>query len=171
MNRLFRSPDDRILAGVAGGIAETWDLDPTLVRVGWAFLILVSGGLFLLLYIVMAVIVPLGPSQATLWNAGMDTQTSAPGPGEPASVTSTGPSPSGSPYAPYEQGPSRYRRHHRRDGTGALIFGLILIAVGAYFLLRQYLPTLNFDLIWPLIVMGGGVLLVVAAFGRPSQRV
>ena len=33
--RLLRSRDDRILAGVAGGIANYLDVDPTLVRVGF----------------------------------------------------------------------------------------------------------------------------------------
>ena len=46
---------------------------------------------------------------------------------------------------------------------------MILIAVGAYFLFRQFLPALDFDFIWPLIVIGGGLLLVVAAFGRSGH--
>ncbi|HUG47428.1 MAG TPA: PspC domain-containing protein [Candidatus Limnocylindria bacterium] len=46
--RLYRSPDDRVLAGVAGGMAETYDFDPALVRMGWALLILFTGGVFLI---------------------------------------------------------------------------------------------------------------------------
>ena len=32
--RLFRSRDDRMIAGVAGGLAELWDADPSLIRLG-----------------------------------------------------------------------------------------------------------------------------------------
>ena len=67
--RLYRSPDDRVLAGVAGGMAETYDFDPALVRIGWALLILVTGGVFLLLYIVMALVVPLRPAGMMPWSA------------------------------------------------------------------------------------------------------
>ena len=38
-DRLYRSRSDRMLAGVAGGLAEHFDLDPSLVRVLWAILI------------------------------------------------------------------------------------------------------------------------------------
>ena len=36
MKRLYRSTYDRMLCGVCGGIAEYFQLDPTLVRLGWA---------------------------------------------------------------------------------------------------------------------------------------
>lgn len=58
--RLYRSRYDKQLAGVAGGMAEYLELDPTLVRVLWilsAFL----GGFTILLYIILAFIMPLTP--------------------------------------------------------------------------------------------------------------
>ena len=57
-DRLYRSRDDRILTGVAGGVAEQLDADPSLIRIVWAVLIVLTGGLALLVYIVMAVVVP-----------------------------------------------------------------------------------------------------------------
>jgi phage shock protein C len=57
---LYRCRHDQRLAGVAGGVAEFFDLDPTLVRIVWVLSIL-FGGFGLLLYIVMAIIVPLEP--------------------------------------------------------------------------------------------------------------
>ena len=67
--RLYRSREERMLAGVAGGIAERFDLDPSLVRVLWVVLAFVTGGLFLLLYIAMAVLVPEAPRGAGGWPA------------------------------------------------------------------------------------------------------
>ena len=60
-DRLYRSPDDRMLAGVAGGLAEMLDIDPSIVRIVWAVLIVLTGGLALLVYIVMAIVVPERP--------------------------------------------------------------------------------------------------------------
>lgn len=66
-DRLYRSRDERMIAGVAGGIAERYDFDPSLVRIVWAILILVTGGLFLLIYIVMAIVIPDAPMGADGW--------------------------------------------------------------------------------------------------------
>ena len=37
--RLYRSRRERMLAGVAGGLAEQWNVDPSLVRLVWALLV------------------------------------------------------------------------------------------------------------------------------------
>jgi len=56
--RLYRSRRDRMLAGVAGGLAEMWGADPALIRIIWALLVILTGGAALLVYIVMAIVVP-----------------------------------------------------------------------------------------------------------------
>ena len=54
---LMRSKDDRMIAGVCGGLAEYFNLDATLIRV--LFLLLaVFGGSGIVIYIVMWIIVP-----------------------------------------------------------------------------------------------------------------
>ena len=58
--RLYKSRDDRMLSGVCGGIAEYFDIDPTLVRLGWA-LFCALGGSGILVYIIAAVIIPEQP--------------------------------------------------------------------------------------------------------------
>ena len=55
--RLLRSRDDRVLAGVAGGIANYLDIDPTLVRVGFVVAAL-FGGLGIAAYLILAVVTP-----------------------------------------------------------------------------------------------------------------
>lgn len=58
MKKLYRS-SDRIVAGVCGGIAEYFDLDPTLIRVLYVFLGLFSVGFpGLLLYIILMILIP-----------------------------------------------------------------------------------------------------------------
>jgi phage shock protein C len=55
--KLYRSNTNRMLAGVCGGLAEYFNLDPTLIRV--LFIVLaVLGGSGVILYLAMWIIVP-----------------------------------------------------------------------------------------------------------------
>ena len=57
--RLYRSNKNRMICGVCGGIAEYFGIDPTIVRVGWVVLSVISAGFGgVLAYVVAAVIIP-----------------------------------------------------------------------------------------------------------------
>lgn len=56
--QLRRSRSDRMLAGVCGGIADYLRVDPTLVRVGFAVLAIVTWGVALLAYVVGWALMP-----------------------------------------------------------------------------------------------------------------
>lgn len=60
--KLYRSRKDRMVAGVAGGVAEYFNVDPTLIRLAFVFLLLWGGGGFLL-YIIMWIVVPEEPME------------------------------------------------------------------------------------------------------------
>jgi len=62
--QLTRSKTDRVIAGVAGGIAERFGLDPTLVRIAWVVSIF-FGGFGILLYVVLWIALPAGPARAS----------------------------------------------------------------------------------------------------------
>ena len=55
-----------MLAGVAGGLAEYLDVDPTLVRLGWVLAFFVTGPLAVLLYLACALIVPREPGSSVV---------------------------------------------------------------------------------------------------------
>lgn len=55
--RLYKSETDKKIAGVCGGVAEYFNIDPTIVRLVWAFLA-AFGGSGLMLYILAALIMP-----------------------------------------------------------------------------------------------------------------
>ena len=57
MKKLYRVEQGKKLCGVCGGIAEYFDLDPTVVRVLWA-LSVCMGGTGVLAYLVCAFIIP-----------------------------------------------------------------------------------------------------------------
>ena len=55
--KLYKSNTDKKIAGVCGGIAEYFNIDSTLVRLGWVVFSLL-GGSGLLAYIIAAIIMP-----------------------------------------------------------------------------------------------------------------
>ena len=55
--KLNRSDENKMLAGVCGGIAEYFGVDPTLIRLAWVVFSLL-GGSGLLAYILAAIIIP-----------------------------------------------------------------------------------------------------------------
>ena len=58
----------------------------------------------------------------------------------------------------------------RSDRGGGLILGLILILIGAYFLAREYLPEVDLDVTWPVVVVAVGVVLVLLALVPSRSR-
>ncbi|MEO8511399.1 MAG: PspC domain-containing protein [Chloroflexota bacterium] len=127
-DRLYRSRSDRMVAGVAGGLAQSMRLDPSLVRIVWAILVFATGGIALVIYIVMAIVVPEElPGTVHVGRAPMS------------------------------------------GGSFALPVGAGLVVLGAYLLLRQYIPALDFNRIWPVFLIATGVLLLIVAMrGRPG---
>ena len=55
--KLYRNTENKMLAGVCSGIADYFDIDPTLVRLGWVLFSLL-GGSGLILYLIAAIIMP-----------------------------------------------------------------------------------------------------------------
>ena len=65
VKRLMRSSRDKKLGGVCAGLAEYFDVDPTLIRVVW-LIALFCGGVGLLLYIILWIVLPLAPPATTV---------------------------------------------------------------------------------------------------------
>jgi len=177
-DRLYRSRHDRMLAGVAGGLAEMWGADPSLVRVIWALLVIFTGGIALLVYIVMAIVVPeeddtyrtttgAAPHAATPTRATLTGETA----GSSMPFAETGDAAGASQAAHDARAEARAARRAARGEHGGgvspgLLFGGFLILLGVFFLVRQYMPEIDFDWFWPLILVLLGLLLVMTAMGR-----
>ena len=58
--RLYRARDERMIWGVCGGIAKYFGIDPTIVRL-IAVLSLFFGFMGVLVYIILAIVMPLEP--------------------------------------------------------------------------------------------------------------
>jgi phage shock protein PspC (stress-responsive transcriptional regulator) len=164
--RLYRSRTDRNLAGVAGGLGTWLGVDPTLVRVAWVLLTLLTSGVFLLIYIVMAIVVPEAPDG---WAPrGLTGGGGAPG-GAPGGAWSGIPGTGWN--APPASWPPDWERQHDApqpafpaEGAG-LAVGLFLVVLGGWFLVDEYLH-LDWALVWPVAVIVAGAALIVATARR-----
>ena len=168
--RLYRCRHDKRIAGVASGIAEYFDADPSLVRILWVLSIFV-GGAGLLLYIAMALIVPLEPEAGFVPGGvaaagGEGTQpTDATGePGTPGAAGAAGvPSPTG-----WSMPPAGHRHATHGSGRATTLFGIVLIMFGALAFIDRVLPNWadGGHFLWPAFIVGIGVILVASAVRR-----
>ena len=58
MKRLYKNKSKAKVSGVCQGLAEYFDMDSSIIRILWAVLTLFSNGIFLLVYIICAVVLP-----------------------------------------------------------------------------------------------------------------
>ena len=137
--RLYRCRENRVIAGVASGVAEFFGLDPTLVRVLW-FLSIFFGGVSLLLYIGLAIIVPLEPLAAG----------AATGAAEAAE--------------PHRHGPGGGGRWVTFFGIALILLGGLALLNAAL----PGIATARY--LWPLFIIGMGAVLVVGAMRRDEPR-
>lgn len=180
--RLYRSVDDRVIAGVCGGLANRLALDPSLVRVAWAVVALITGIFpLLIIYVIMAAVVPEDPrGVAGAWPS----PTPPEAPGEPEGPipadTAAGPvdatiagvpvPPPAPPATPWYQGaaaPRRAREKRERDPLLGIIGGLVLVAVGVYFLVRDQI-TIDWGVVWAAGLVAVGAIVILAAL-RPRR--
>ena len=160
--RLYRSRTDRMIFGVAGGMADWLDLDPALVRLVWALLIL-AGGVGLLLYIVAAIVIPEEPIGGVAPVAPVDAGT-APEAGTAAATAGTAPAADDW----YARRQARRAARAQRGGNGAVIFGVVLIVLGGWFLADRYL-NIDSAFVLPGVLIVLGAVLVIGAMGRSGR--
>ena len=139
--KLYRSRKDKMIGGVAGGLAEYFDIDPTLVRILFVVTLFVGGGGFLA-YIILWIVVPEEPFVIVT----SDTSSTQASGNEAANPIPPQPS------AEY------YQAHHEKRRN---IGGAILIVIGVLFLMDNFVPRFHFGDFWPLILIaiGAGLLL------------
>jgi phage shock protein PspC (stress-responsive transcriptional regulator) len=58
MKRLYRSKNERMLGGVCAGLGEHFDIDPTVIRLVWAVITVLSIGTGVLVYIIAWILIP-----------------------------------------------------------------------------------------------------------------
>jgi phage shock protein C len=174
--RLYRSSTSKMIAGVAGGLAEYFDIDPVIIRLVFILLAVAAGGSGIPIYIVLWIALPLkplspynfgsfetGPAGATGTTFNANTQGTAE-PFDPQTTTTSEGQPKGEqkegwqnvpPPPPYSYSPAN------KENTNFII-GLVLIILGSLFFLGRYVHYVNFHNLWPLALVAAGAVLIVS---------
>lgn len=145
MNRRLTRSRDAMVGGVAAGVANWIGTDPALVRIAWALLVPLTAGAALLAYIVAWIVVPEEPRHPAAATVA----------GEAGANADAGPAAS---VAPEQDAVD--------PGRTAMLVGGGLVLIGLWFLVREYLPDINWGLIWPILLVAAGVVILVSASRR-----
>jgi len=137
--KLYRSRKDKMIAGVAGGLADYFDVDVVLFRLMFVLLVLFGGG-GVLAYVILWVVAPQEPLVTVFTKDGQSTN---PDP-EPETVV-----------------PETEKQSVQAKSSNTSLFaGIALIVIGLLFLANRMLPWFRFEEFWPLILIAGGILIL-----------
>lgn len=132
--KLYKSADDRVLAGVCGGIGEYFGIDPVIVRLLVVVLTL-AGGSGLIAYIIAAIIIPEKQGRKVSdQNYSYDGEES------------------------YASDDPEVKKNNR---DGALVIGVILVFLGGFILLRGFVPWIPREFVLAVILIGLGLYFIV----------
>lgn len=165
--RLYRTVQGRVVGGVAGGLADYFGMDPTIVRLIFVLLV-IFGGSGVLLYIILWIILP----EKNIYTPVNTYTTNAP----PSTGSTSG---IGEAYHGFEQGkPSAPENeiytqvteaHQKKKMEGSLIGGAMLIILGAIFLVQRFIPHINFRDLWPILLVSLGLILIFGNLPRKNN--
>lgn len=157
-SRLCRIVQGSVIGGVAGGIAEFFGMDPTIVRLLFVLLV-VFGGSGILLYIILWIILPEKPLMYDPFRVYTPPPTSATGQEFKSGIGET--------YEGFDHGvppqqtqPATPANTERKKIEGSLIGGTLLIFIGVIFLADRFIPNIDFGDLWPIILIALGILLI-----------
>ncbi len=154
--RLYRSKTNKVIGGVAGGLADYFNIDVVLTRVVFVLLALFGGG-GVLIYIVMWIIIP---SQDTFSN-----NTQKHGYTDGSTTNESGVDDNGE-----STSSEIVSNKNRKPSNTGLIAGIILIFVGLIFLADRLMPWYNITDFWPLLLVVVGVLMIKPDIFKPTKK-
>jgi len=144
--KLYRSKTDRVFFGVCGGLAEYFEIDPVIVRL-IVVLIALAGGFGILFYLLAALIIPEEPG---VEEAKVVDKKKKETKKEEFSQKAE---------AAAQQVASEAKKQIKR-GKSSQIFGMVLIALGVFFMLQMVFPWFDFGNFWWLILIAIGLVLL-----------
>jgi phage shock protein C len=151
-NKLYRSKKDCVIGGVCGGIAEYFDIDPTLVRL-LAILIFFFGGSGIIAYIIGWIIIPQNPNGNTEDNSENKSEIK----GKTKKGTDKADKKA-------EENLSEERLKGNSERNKNIILGIILIITGLIFMggtLFPWITWIAWGTFWPVIIIVVGLVIII----------
>ncbi|RAK06624.1 phage shock protein C (PspC) family protein [Halanaerobium saccharolyticum] len=168
--KLYRSRDDRMIAGVCGGLADYFNVDSSLIRLG-VLLVFLFQGIGLIAYIIAWLVMSEEPVKNEYrmpddyyiedenrddYKNSQQTNNTDSEQEENKKHESTAKKGSEKEY--YQQ----YQDHSSESSANSRrkLFAVIMILVGSIFLIDIWIPDLYWEKYWPLILIAAGVLML-----------
>ena len=147
-SRLYRSHKNSVIGGVCGGLGDYLNTDPLVFRILFAVAFLVGGSGFLV-YVILWIVIPQEeiPVINASKNNDMENETKT----DDIKTDSM----------------EEQKKPQKNDGN--LWGGLILITLGAIFLIDRFVPRIDFGDLWPLILIVVGVILISKNYQKPKN--
>jgi phage shock protein C len=158
MKTLYRSRNQKVIGGVAGGIAEYFDIDPVFIRVLFVVSVFASG-IGIIAYIILWIITPQEPFERIYKNYSNQENPEESNFGEQNSAEEYEPNFT---MSASEIKPSESKVKLRIFG------GLLLVFLGLFILLDEIIPGFDFTYIWSILLILLGVYII---FSKPSNKV
>lgn len=153
--KLYRSVTDKMLAGVCGGLAEYFAIDPVIVRLIFV-LAVIFGGSGILAYIILWIIIPQKPYIITPFNTD-----------KPKENSDNSSSENKSDNTAFQMNAVNNKSQNNRS----IYAGAFLILLGGIFLLDNFVPHFHFGDFWPLILIGLGFAIILNARNNSVNEV
>ncbi len=160
--RIYRSKNDKIIAGICGGLAKYFEVDPAIVRIIFILLFFFKGIGFLV-YIIMWIVVPYDPNEVRVFHAHAGKTDYAKSAQENINDEDV----------EEAQIIDEIDETESRKNAGATasanikrtdnryIAGIVLIVLGGLFLLNQIVPSLSMKVLIPVILVIAGIYLLI----------
>ena len=142
--RLNRSVKDKVVGGVAGGLAEYFEIDPVIVRVLFVVSLFFHGAGFIA-YIILWITLPEAPyvfETASNMNTTSD------------SSTDTTPQTDDAAAAYFKSLDEKKAKRNRN-------IGIVLLVLGCIFLADNFIPKIHFADFWPIVLVALGLSLLL----------
>lgn len=153
--KLYRSVTDKMVAGVCGGLAEYFAIDPVIVRLIFV-LAVIFGGSGILAYIILWIIIPQKPYIITPFNTD-----------KPKDNFDNSSSENKSDNTAFQMNAINNKPQNNRS----IYAGAFLILLGGIFLLDNFVPHFHFGDFWPLILIGLGFAIILNARNNTVNEV
>ena len=151
--RLYRSKNDVFFGGVASGLAEFFNTESYIIRILFV-LAAIFGGWGIIVYIILWIFVPEKDGFTDYENVGDKNN-------EPDFQESNTHS--------YQEN-TNTEDLVNKNKRGSIIAGIALILIGFIFIIDNYLPSISIKDLWPVILIGIGVLIIFNGISETKKR-
>ncbi len=170
--RLYRNRYDTVIAGVAGGLAKYFNIDPIIARIIFVILAFTGGG-GVIIYIVLWIAVPVDPD-LSFQSYDYKKTYQNPEPSEPGQPFTTGTTDENNPETgtrkdDFQERYPNYGDYEKKKSDGNLIAGVVLIIIGGLFLATRFIPHIGFHDLWPVLLIIGGIFILKGSMSKTKN--